>query len=336
MTAPRSRALPSPGRHAVLFAVVVALCLAQVAWWIYFQVGEASRLERAGELLLRGDSAGAAHELGAGRDESLAVTARRRRVMFLSEGIALSVLVLVGVVFFYLTIVREQRLRAAQERFLTGTTHELKTPVASVRLGVESLLAGTLPEEKRRGYLQDMLRETDRLEHGLSNVLAAAGLRHTRAAPRLQLGDLATDVRAGVEAVRVRAATARVDIALEDLEASEVWRDPQGVQRALANVLDNAIKFSTAQGKVRVGLHQRGDTAVVSVLDQGVGVSTDDLPHLGERFYRGRNAVHRGGSGLGLYLARELLAACGGTLTIASAGEGRGCRVEISLPRKRA
>lgn len=322
--------------HALPFALVVALCLAQVTWWIYFQVAEASRLERAGEELARGDTAAAARELGAGSDESLAATARRRRIMFLSEGITLSVLVLVGVVFFYLTIVREQRLRATQERFLTGTTHELKTPVASIRLGLESLLAGTLPAARQRAYLQAMLREADRLEHGLSNVLAAAGLRHTRGFGDPRPGDLAEDLRASVEALRVRAATAQVEIALGSLPATPVVRDVTDLRCVLANVIDNAIKFSPPRGRVRIELRHAGGQAIVSVEDDGIGVPADDLPHLGERFYRGRNAAHTGGSGLGLYLARELVRASGGTLAVHSEGEGRGCRVRLSLPRSGA
>src|SRR5687767_6552584 len=116
----RERGRPS----AAAFMAVVLLCLAQVGWWIYFQVAEAGRLERAGALLARGETGAAAMELGAGPDGTLAEAARRRRVMFLSEGLTLSALVLVGVVYFHLGLVRERRLRAAQERFLTGATHE--------------------------------------------------------------------------------------------------------------------------------------------------------------------------------------------------------------------
>lgn len=330
------RSSRSPRTHSLLFALVVALCLAQVSWWIYFQVAEASRLERAGELLGQGNVAAAAHELGAGSDQSLAATARRRRVMFLSEGIALSLLVLVGVVFFYLAIGRERRLRLTQERFLTGTTHELKTPVASIKLGLESLLAGTLPEPKQHSYLAAMLREVDRLELGLSNVLTAAGLRHAQVAPNLRPGDLAEDVRASVDALRTRAATTQVELVLGSLPPTTVARDETSLRRVLLNVLDNAIKFSPPRGRVQVELRHAGDTAVLSVEDEGIGVPAEDLPYLGERFFRGRNAVHRGGSGLGLYLARELLRAGGGELAVSSAGEGRGCRVEISLPRRPA
>lgn len=334
--AARRRAEPREGRprtHGLLFAIVVALCLAQVAWWIYFQVAEAGRLERAGELLLRGDAAAASRELGAG-DASLAETARRRRVMFLSEGIALSVLVLVGVVFFYLGLVREQRLRAAQERFLTGTTHELKTPLASVRLGLESLAAGTLDAAKAPGYLQAMLHEVDRLERGLSNVLTAAGVRLAPQSALLEPGDLAQDVHASIEAVRVRATTAQVELRVGELPPTHALRDPDGVRRALVNVLDNAIKFSPPRSEVCVSLRHAGPRALLAIEDGGIGIGADDLPHVGERFYRGRNAVHRGGSGLGLFLARAAVRSSGGEMAVTSAGEGRGCRVEIVLPRR--
>lgn len=335
---PPSRSRPVPERgprtHALAFAVVVAICVAQIAWWIYFQLAEAGRLERAGELLARGDVAAAAQELGADRDASLRETARRRKVMFLSEGIALSALGLVGVVFFYLAIGRERRLRLMQERFLTGTTHEMKTPVASIRLGLESLRAGTLPPDRQPAYLAAMLREVDRLEVGLDNLLAAADVQRLRAPANPQPGDLAADVRASVDALRARAATAQVELVVGDLPPTEVVRDAATLRHALRNVLDNAIKFSPPRSRVDVALIHDGDRAIVSVEDRGIGVRAADLPHLGQRFYRGANAVHRGGSGLGLYLAREVLRAAGGDLALASAGEGHGCRVSISLPRR--
>jgi signal transduction histidine kinase len=201
-----------------------------------------------------------------------------------------------------------------------------------VRLGLQSLLAGTLPENKRSNYLQAMLGEVDRLEYGLSNVLAAAGLPKVQAKPILEVGDLAGDVRASIAAVQVRAATAQVELTVGDLPRTELRRDASGVRRALTNVLDNAIKFSAPRAAVRVALRRTAGGAVLSVADSGIGVAKEDLPHLGERFYRGRNSVHRGGSGLGLFLARELVQGSGGTLVVASAGEGKGCVVEIALP----
>ncbi len=334
MTRPLASTAPRFGTrtNTILFAVVVALCLTQVGWWIYFQLGEAGRLERAGELLTQGQIGAAARELGAGADLDLRDTARRRRLMFLSEGIALSLMVLAGVVFFYLAIVREQRLHAAQERFLTGATHELKTPLASVRLGLQSLQADTLPRDKHATYLQAMLREVDRLELGLSNLLEVAGLRTTPRAAAQHKGDLAVDVQQCVDALRERAATAQVELCADGLSRADVMRDASSLRRALGAVLDNAIKYSAAHGKVRVSLRCEARDAVVTVIDEGIGITADDLPHLGERFYRGRNAAHRGGAGLGLYLARALVRQSGGELTVHSAGEGRGCRVELRLP----
>ena len=227
---------------------------------------------------------------------------------------------------------RERQLRAAHDRFLTGATHELKTPLATVRLGLESLHAGTLPAEKHPLYLQALLREADRLERGLSNLLASAGLRTAPVAVRLRHGDLADDVRACVADLRERAATAQVEIRLHELPRVDLARDADGLRRALVNVLDNAIKFSPAHGRVDVSLRHDHDAAVIAVHDQGIGIAGDDLPHLGERFYRGRNAVHKGGTGLGLHLARELMRQAGGDLTVRSEGEQRGCRVELRLP----
>lgn len=316
----------------VLFAVVVLLCLGEVAWWTYFQLRETANLERAALALEQGSIEGAARALGAERIEDLAERARRHRWMFISEGAVLGLLVLLGVVLVYAAAVRERRLRLAQERFLTGATHSLKTPLATVRLGLESLQADTLPAHKRQAYLEAMVRELGRLERDIDNLLAAAESGGGSGATPAEPGDLAGDVEAVAEELGSRCAAAGVELHLEVKARPVVRREPRALRTALRNLLDNAAKYSEQGGRVDVVVEALEHDARVVVRDHGRGLSAEELQHAFDRFYRGRGRSEVGGAGLGLYLVRQIVRAHGGEVAARSEGPGRGATFEIRLP----
>ncbi len=316
---------------SIVFGVVVTICLAQIAWWIVFQVREATRLEHAGEFLAEGRVDEALRALNATYPGELVEQARGRRVMFASEGAVLGLLVLVGIVFFYATLVRERRMRANQQRFLAGATHELKTPLTTIRLGLESLEQGTLPEDRRTAYLRGMVREIDRLERGLTNILTAAGLETGGQRPR-EVADLAEDVRSTLEAFHERCVTSEILCRADRLEHCLVKRDPAAMRIVLHNLLDNAVKFTPPGGAIDIGLHRNGESARLVVQDTGCGIRHDQLERVFERFHRGDGPQHVGGTGLGLALVKELVEAHGGSVRAESDGEGKGARFTVELP----
>jgi signal transduction histidine kinase len=223
--------------------------------------------------------------------------------MFVSEGAVLSVLVLVGVVVFFSAMVRERRRQRTQERFLTGATHALKTPLATIRLGLESLHAGSLPAGKQDSYITAMIREVSRLERDIDNLLATAALGAVHRS--LHLGPIA---------------------------AARVQRDPDAMQTVLRNLLDNAAKYSRRGDAVTVRLHDLGTSVRLTIADTGTGMTQDEVEHAFERCYRGIGKDHLGGAGLGLYLVRELVHAHGGEVVARSAGPDRGSELELTLP----
>ncbi len=310
--------------NSVVFGLVVALCLAQISWWIIFQVEATERTEEVARLLANGQIEAAQKTLGA-------EGAKGRRFMFITEGATLGILVLVGIVFFYAAMIRERRLRQDHRRFLEGATHELKSPIATLRIGLESLIAGSMPSEKRGRYLTGMLCELERLESGLTNILTAAGLE---GGPLLKMseGDLAGDVRSIAASMESRFQTADVDLKLETLEPCPIKRDGAAMNLVIHSLLDNAVKFCQRGDRVSVSLTKESQEAVLRVKDTGAGINEDDLPLIFDRFYRGSSAPHVGGTGLGLFLARELAAAHGGEVHAVSDGLGNGSEFILSVP----
>jgi len=318
--------------HAI-FAAMVVLCLGEIAWWIIFHWREAGRLEEAGRALVGHDIEGAARALGADSSAGLAGEAHRRLVMFVSEGAALGLAVLVGILILYWTVQRERRALAAQERFVAGATHAWRTPLTTLRLGLESLQADRVPDSKRERYLRAMLAEIDRLERDVGNLLAAAKADRSDKRGR-EHGDLRTDLERAISTLGARAEAAGVAIAIET-DAAPVQRDPEAIALTLQNLLDNAIKYSARGGRIAVSLRARSGIAELRIRDEGVGMTRDDLKDCFTRFVRGSAKEHAGGSGLGLWVAKETLEAHGGTLEAHSDGPGKGSELVARLPLSR-
>ena len=319
---------------SLLFGSILTLSFALVVWWTVFQVVVSGELVAAGARLGAGDVDGAARALGAESAAALPELAHRRRAMFASEG-AFFALVLLGLGWLYIASMRrESRLRATQDRFLAAATHELKTPLATITLLLESLRSDRLPTEKRARYLGTGLLEAERLGRGLDNVLTAAGLRTTHRATRPQPGDLAADLAEAVESVRGRALAAEVDLVVEAPPTLPCLRDGTAIQLVLRNLLDNAIKYSTAGGKVDVRLLGEADHARIELRDTGRGMDQSELEHAFEAFWRGTDTA-TGGTGLGLHLVRQLVDAHGGRVHAASDGRDRGSVFTVCLPLSR-
>lgn len=316
----------------ILFALILAFALALLGWWTFFQARDCGRVERAAACLRAGDADGAARALGAPDADALAELARRRRAMFLSEGAVFGVILVLGGFLFVAALRSEGRVRADQDRFLAGATHELRTPLTTIRLLLESLRDGRVPEDKADRWLGSGLIELERLERGLTNLLTLAGLRTAGRALRAEPGDLAADVRRAVEASTPRAEAAGVVLRTGTLAPVAAPRDAEALQIVLRNLLDNAVKYSPAGTSVELQLAVEGGDALITVADQGRGMDAHELAQAFRPFFRGAGQAG-GGTGLGLHLARELVRSHGGELRAHSDGPGQGCRFTVALPR---
>lgn len=309
-------------RSSLLFALVFGLSLALLVWWTAFQVAASRELADASDRLAARDIPGAVRALGAEDATGLHELADRRRTMFASEG-AFFVIVLLGLAALYVgSVRRESAAQRSQDRFLAGTTHELKTPLATIRLLLESLRDERVPAEKRAKYLATGLQEAERLERGLDNVLTAAGLRGSGRRPHNEAGDLVGDLRAAVDALHGRALAGNVTLTIEAPQQLPWQRDGAAIQLVLRNLLDNAIKYTPRGGEVRVRVGREGDTCRVVVADSGRGIPPEAQARIFDRFYRavdgaGADGTSPAGAGLGLAIARWVAEAHGGSLALA-------------------
>ncbi|MFO0747969.1 MAG: HAMP domain-containing sensor histidine kinase [Myxococcota bacterium] len=222
-----------------------------------------------------------------------------------------------------------------QRTFIDSVTHELKSPLASLGLGLETLARGDLSPAQRDDVRHMMGHDVARLSAFIDDVLTASRLAHRPAAPALAPVSLGPLVAQAVEKVLPRYDGAQRDSIQVDIEPHlAVTSDPTALETIVKNLVDNALKYSDPPYAVRVTAAREEDQVVLAVHDQGIGIEPASLRHVFRRFYRGtgEDVRSRSGTGLGLYVASELARAVGASIEARSEGRGKGTTVFLHLP----
>jgi signal transduction histidine kinase len=276
-----------------------------------------------------------------------------RQGLLLFFGVIFFAAIILGLILNTGFLVREIRLNEQHDSFINAVTHELKTPITSIRLYLETLQRRDVDETQRQHFYKLMLDDTDRLRGTVDQVLKAGQVRHRAAAARTPVEvDFPAIVAECMDLARTRhhlqpaglhwqeAATANGSISGSGGSAIKVLGDPDELRTAVSNILDNAIKYSGTEVDVSVGLETPDEQRVVlRVRDRGVGIPASDLKRIFKRFYRvPRRAAsaYAKGTGLGLFIVRAIARAHGGKVFAESAGEARGTTVTLELPRSAA
>ncbi|MEK7753893.1 MAG: HAMP domain-containing sensor histidine kinase [Acidobacteriota bacterium] len=246
-------------------------------------------------------------------------------VMMLMAGLAMTARV----------VRRELELGRLQSEFLAGVSHEFKSPLAAIRLLLERIAGGRLRAPEAAGeYCAAIGRETERLERLVNRILEAQQIQAGRREYSFALTSIIEVARSVIEGLRPRAEAKGVALELttED-RVPELELDPAAIGDALENLVDNAIKYSPSGARVAVSVGAERGQVRVEVCDQGIGIEPADLPHIFDKFYRGRRGAEQSvhGTGLGLALVKAAVEAHGGTIEAASA-PGQGSRFTVRLP----
>jgi signal transduction histidine kinase len=274
-------------------------------------------------------------------DPNLLYTRYKQRMWFMSGFILLAAAAAgLGLVSAWLAFQRQARLAEMTSSFVSSVSHELRMPIASVRLMAESLEQGRVSEhEKQKGYFHLIAQECRRLASLVENVLDFSRMHQGRKGYELELVDAWTLVRETAESMRPVAEERQVRLEISESQfpnqALQPFWDGQAVQQALVNLMDNALKHSPPGAAVKVELIALEKQICISVSDQGPGIPAEEQVRIFEPFYRRGSELRREtkGIGIGLSIVKHVAEAHGGRVIVESK-PGQGSRFKLELPYK--
>lgn len=260
-----------------------------------------------------------------------------REVALMVFGIVFFALIITGLVLNTTFLLREIRRNEQHDAFLNAVTHELKTPIASIRLYLETLKSRDVDPEKRREFYDVMLADSSRLLNTVEQVLVAS--RTKEKSRQLDLTEVSLNdlLREAIAITKTRFKLAETSIRLSESSAEiSVNADVAELQTAFTNLLDNAVKYSSGEPRVTVKIKRSIDNrAQVFIRDSGIGIPSGDLRNIFKRFYRVNNSgtKEKKGTGLGLFIVKSIIKRHGGKIRAESRGiEGKGTTFVITLP----
>ncbi|MCE2557948.1 MAG: hypothetical protein J4F98_04835 [Acidobacteria bacterium] len=348
-------------RLQVGFLLLLAITAVQVVWWLVDQARIAERIadDRVARLEVDREAAGAAVRAGQSLDElrafypdllvdadgarlrpeslqAIEIERRSHLSQYRWEGGFFLFVLGGGILVLWRVLRREADLLNRQQNFLAAVSHELRSPLASLRLTTETLLLRDLAATDRRGLLERNLEDLRRLERLVGNLLETTRLEERQAVPRREPVDLSEAVSLAFAELGHRAAgTEGIDIDVQVESGLGLQADPVGLGTVLRNLIGNAIESAqTAGSRVEVTARRIDSEVELQVLDDGVGFEPSEGRRLFEKFYRPGSELRRNkqGSGLGLYLVRGFVALEGGEVEARSEGPGRGATFRVTWP----
>ncbi len=261
-----------------------------------------------------------------------------REVALMIFGIIFFAIIITGLVLNTIFLIREIRRNEQHDAFLNAVTHELKTPIASIRLYLETLQTRDVSDEKRQEFYGVMLADSNRLLNTVQQVLQASRTRDKNHLLNIKEINLAELLQESIERVNSRYGLGddAINFSQNDT-AIKILGDAEELQTVFTNLLDNAVKYSTDKN-LKVSLTAKNlnkNFVVVRVKDAGIGLPPEELKRIFKRFYRVPSIQMQKtkGTGLGLFIVRSIIKKHGGSIFAESEGEGTGSTFIVQLPK---
>ncbi len=260
-----------------------------------------------------------------------------REVVLMVLGIVFFALIITGLVLNMIFLVREIRRNEQQDAFLNAMTHELKTPIASIKLYLETLKTRDVTESKQKEFYDVMLADSNRLLTTVEQVLQASRTREKQRQLNISEIELNSFLTESIKIVRTRYNLDETAIKFtESGEKILLSGDKAELQTVFINLLDNAVKYSGDAPKISVRIKNTNEKKVeVFIKDHGIGLNSGEIKRIFKRFYRVANTEtqEKKGTGLGLFIVQSIIKKHGGKVWADSKGEGKGSTFIVQLPK---
>jgi signal transduction histidine kinase len=314
-----------PKRAIILFLFITLVLFAQSVWWITFMA------------ILIDEKVEMAVSLGADEIyvENMHNEEISRQMMIGMEGLFFLVLISLGAWMIYRALVKTEELKFHQQNFLMAVTHELKTPLSSMKIYLDTLQNEKIPYEKKQDIIPKVKEDTYRLEKLVENILEAGRFERRGYHLNKEQFNLSSMVDETVENIKKHPLGKRLEISKVEFEDNLVVNGDKGaLKRAVDAILENSLKYNEQDiVKINISLILKSRFVHLSISDNGIGLTKKDSTRIFNRFYRVGEEIKRStaGSGLGLFLCREIIKAHSGTVEAVSEGIGKGVSFNIKL-----
>lgn len=260
------------------------------------------------------------------------VTGIWKQWVILGIGSFFFVVIIVGIILFVVFMSRQIILNQTQKNFIDAVTHELKTPITSLRLYVETMQRHKLEGAKRDEFLNTMLLDLEYLDSLVSHVLEAARIEFRHSNEKLENLSFMALLQESLLLIQRRYMLTAEHFSSEGCEHVTLHTDPHALRLVLINLLDNAVKYSQEPVSISIRCTQSDDAIEIAIQDQGIGIPHNEQRRIFSRFYRGLWAEQAKGSGLGLFIVREAVKQMRGKITVHSEGRDKGTTFVLKLP----
>lgn len=323
-----------------IFYVLVIYIFASFIWWAYLHIQKNEQTLKDQQLIIEllDRKSGEENPIG-GKElalEKLHEAHEKRNWMILGEGGVFLLLLIFGAYKIHSGFLKELQLNRQQRNFLLSITHELKSPLAGLRLSTETMLKHQLPPEKEKQLLTNSMSEIDRLKTLVENLLMAAKLEEEELSLSLLNTDLSELLGKLMSNLKQRFNGKREFIAQIE-EGLSINADPFAFSTAINNLLENAVKYSDAGTEIGLLAKKQGKYIQIEVWDRGMGIAESERKKVFWKFYRVGNEETRStkGTGLGLFIVKEILDLHKGTIAL-HGNEPQGSRFKISIPSSKS
>ncbi|HEY4544350.1 MAG TPA: ATP-binding protein, partial [Tissierellaceae bacterium] len=240
-----------------------------------------------------------------------------------------------GLIIVFQDITKEHELDNMRKEFVANVSHELKTPITTIKSYTETLLESEVDKEIENKFLNIINEESDRMNRLVSDLLKLSNLDYKKTKWNKSLVDINSLIEDCLLKLDFSSKEKNQEIIVKlNKNIEKLYIDKDAIQQVLLNILTNAIKYNDHNGLIEVKSTEEEKEIIISIKDNGPGISKEDLDRIFERFYRVEKGRSRelGGTGLGLSIAKEIVEAHGGSLKLTSE-LSKGTRVDIILPK---
>ena len=312
-------------RHSLLY-LIIAFVFAQFAWmgllglWIYWYVSNYLIFEQVGDKL------------------SPQIVIDSPNVGVFVGGIILIVLIAVAMFFIFRNLTVQMKLTSLYDNFIANVTHELKSPLSSIQLYIETLSLKDVPKEKRMEFLEIMMRDANRLKKLINSILEISRIEQKRIAHNFHVYQADSIIKQLVLAAAEQFRLADNRIKVHGELPCQCVIDKDAMQIVFDNLTDNAIKYSSSPVDIDVALSCVQEKIIIEFKDKGIGIEPKNHKKIFHKFQRidNKNIPNVKGTGLGLYWVKEIIKFHDGKIYILSEGEDKGSCFKIELPVYRA